>query len=279
MEGKGRVCVTGGTGFLGSWIIKTLLEHGYFVNTTVRSDPECKRDLSFLTNLPGASQKLQIFRADLRNPDSFCAAIEGCIGVFHVASPMNFQEEPEEVLTKINIDGAISILRACLNSSTVKRVVYTSSAAAVSLNGKDDDVMDESFWSDVDFLRASKTYGWSYAISKTLTEKAVLEFGELNGLDVVTLLPTYVVGPFLCPKLPMSVGVSLALLFGNKDYYRFLFRMNLVHVEDVARAHIYLLEHPIPKGRYICSTGPTHIEEMHQLLSVKYPEYQIPTLE
>ncbi|KAI4354879.1 hypothetical protein L6164_003706 [Bauhinia variegata] len=145
MEGKGRVCVTGGTGFLGSWIIKTLLEHSYFVNTTVRSDPECKRELSFLTNLPGASQKLQIFRADLSNPDSFCAAIEGCIGVFHVASPMNFQEGPEEVLTKRAIDGAISILRACLNSSTVKRVVYASSAAAVSLNGKDDEVMDESF--------------------------------------------------------------------------------------------------------------------------------------
>ncbi|KAI4354875.1 hypothetical protein L6164_003702 [Bauhinia variegata] len=93
---------------------------------------------------------------------------------------MNFQEEPEEVLTKRTIDGAISILRGCLNSSTVKRVVYTSSAAAVSLNGRDDDVMDESFWSDVDFLRASKTHGWSYAISKTLTEKAVLELGEQN---------------------------------------------------------------------------------------------------
>ncbi|KAJ1407213.1 hypothetical protein SESBI_24536 [Sesbania bispinosa] len=123
-EGKGRVCITGGTGFLGSWIIKKLLEDGYSVNTTIRSDPECKRDVSFLTNLPGASQKLKFFNADLSNPESFNEAIEGCIGIFHTASPMDHEEkESEEIVTKRTIDGALGILKACLNSKTVKRVV------------------------------------------------------------------------------------------------------------------------------------------------------------
>ncbi|KAI4354881.1 hypothetical protein L6164_003708 [Bauhinia variegata] len=168
MEGKGRACVTGGTGFLGSWMNKTILEHCYFVNTTVRSDPECKRDLSFATNLPGASQKLQIFRAYLSNPDSFCAAI---------------------------------------------RVVYTSSAAAVSLNGRDDDVMDESFWSDVDFLRASKTHGWSYAISKTLTEKAVIEFGEQNRFKTEATKFKVVAE---CAGLPLAI-VTISSALKGKD--------------------------------------------------------------
>ncbi|XP_039684270.1 vestitone reductase-like [Medicago truncatula] len=95
-EGKGRVCVTGGTGFLGSWIIKRLLEDGYTVNATVRDDPERKKDVSFLTNLPGASQKLKFFSADLSIPESFNAAIEGCIGIFHTATPIDLEMNESE---------------------------------------------------------------------------------------------------------------------------------------------------------------------------------------
>ncbi|KAI4354880.1 hypothetical protein L6164_003707 [Bauhinia variegata] len=261
MEGKkGRVCVTGGTGFFGSWIIKTLLEHGYFVNNTVRFDPERKRDLKFLTNLPGASEKLQIFNADLSNPDSFGALVEGCIGVFHVATPIDFQaKEPEEVVTKRTIDGALRLLKICLDAKTVKRVVYTSGDSAVINNGIEDEAMDESFWSDVDFLRTCKPYAWPYAVSKTLTEKAVLEFGEQNGLE-----------------LRESTNYDDA---GNKEDHGMLLRPHLVHVDDVARAHIFLLEHSNPKGRYNCSPCLMTIEEMHELLSANFSEFQIPTLE
>ncbi|KAF2282669.1 hypothetical protein GH714_043779 [Hevea brasiliensis] len=132
--GKGLVCVTGGTGFIASWLIMRLLESGYTVRATVRPDPEHKRDVSFLTSLPGASKKLQIFQADLSIPESFEAAIKGCIGVFHVATPVDFEnKEPEEVIVKRTIDGTLGILKACLNSKTVKRVVYTSSASKLYL--------------------------------------------------------------------------------------------------------------------------------------------------
>ncbi|OMO67738.1 NAD-dependent epimerase/dehydratase [Corchorus olitorius] len=114
---KGTVCVTGGTGFIGSWLIKRLLEEGYSVHTTVRADPEKHIDISFLTNLPGAAENLKIFSADLSNPESFDAAIEGCKGVFHVATPVDFgNNEPEEVVTKRTISGALGILKASLKS-------------------------------------------------------------------------------------------------------------------------------------------------------------------
>ncbi|XP_054783129.1 vestitone reductase-like isoform X2 [Prosopis cineraria] len=278
-EATGRVCVTGGTGFIGSWIVKRLLEVGYSVNTTIRSHPEHKKDVSFLTNLPGASQRLQILKADLSDPESFKEAIEGCVGVFHVATPVDFEEkEPEEIVTKRSIDGALGILKACLSTKTVKRVVYTSSASAVSYAGKEDEVKDESLWSDMDLLRTSKTSVWSYAVSKTLTEKAVLEFGEQNGLDVVTVIPTFVVGPFICPKLPGSVGSALYFLFVKNDPFRYL-HAPMVHVDDVARAHIFLLEHRNPKGRYNCSACLTTIEEVSEIVSAKCPEFQMPTIE
>ncbi|KAF2298204.1 hypothetical protein GH714_018594 [Hevea brasiliensis] len=129
---KDKVCVTGGTGFVASWLIMRLLQHGYSVHATVRPDPERRRDFSFLTSLPGASEKLQIFQADMSFPENFEAAIKGCIGVFHVATPVDFEnKEREEVIVKRTIDGTLGILTACLNSRTVKRVVYTSSASAV----------------------------------------------------------------------------------------------------------------------------------------------------
>ncbi|KAI9079998.1 hypothetical protein K1719_038063 [Acacia pycnantha] len=274
-DGKGRVCVTGGNGFIGSWIIKRLLENGYSVNATVRSHS----DLSFLTDLPGASEKLKIYKnADLNKPESFKEAIEGCMGVFHVATPLDL-DDPEEILTKRSIDGAIGILRACKDSKTVKRVVYTSSGVTVSFDGKEEDnnKLDERCWSDIDYLRSLKTTlgWWSYAVCKTLTEKAMLEFGEENGLDVVTLLPTHVLGPFICPKLHGSHRTSLDLAFGEGDPGAYQ-QTPAVHVDDVARAHIFLLEHPNPRGRYICSSCLVTFEDIYEILSVKYPQFQIP---
>lgn len=284
-EDKGRVCVTGGTGFIGSWLIMRLLDHGYSVTTTVRSelDPEHRnlKDLSFLKNLPGASERLSIFSADLRHPDSFDAAIAGCTGVLHVATPVDFEgKEPEEVVTQKAINGTLGILKSCSKSKTVKRVVYTSSSAAVMFNDKDVDMMDETFWSDVDYIRKLDSWGGkSYAISKALTERAALEFAEEHGLDLVTLIPSLVVGPFICPKFAGSVRSSLALILGNREEYSFLLNTSMVCVDDVARAHIFLLEYPDAKGRYICSSHILTIQEMAELLSAKYPEYPVPTVE
>ncbi|KAG7992787.1 hypothetical protein I3843_02G145300 [Carya illinoinensis] len=262
-----EVCVTGGTGYIGSWLIMRLLERGYSVRTTIRSNPGHTKDIGFLTGLPGASEKLQIFNADLNILESFSAAIEGCVGVFHVATPVDFKDkEPEEIVTKRSIDGALGILNACLNSQTVKRVIYTSSAVAVRMQ----------------FL--------------TLTERAVLEFGEKHRLelDVVTIIPSLVIGPFICPKLPSSVSVALAMIlenkiiiilyhmvqFCNEDVYSFLnarIASSMVHVDDLATAHIFLLEYLNVKGRYICSSDGMTIQQMSEFLVASYPEFQIPT--
>ncbi|XP_039063473.1 vestitone reductase-like [Hibiscus syriacus] len=155
---KGTVCVTGGTGFIPSWLIKRLLEEGYFVRTTVRPNPGNKRDLSFLTNI-----------VDLNDPDRFNTAIEGSKGVFHIATPVDYEyKESEEIITEREISGTLCILKACLKSETVKRVVYTSSASTVVHSGQDSDMVDESFWSDVDFFREKETPSFlSYSIFKT----------------------------------------------------------------------------------------------------------------
>ena len=137
---------------------------------------DCKRDISYLTNLAGAKERLEILEADLDRPESFNRAIQGCVGVFHLAHPMNSDgKETEEIVTKRAVEGTLSILKACLaNSNTIKRVVYTSSAVTVLFNDKGLSVNDETTWSDLEFCRRSKGVHSSYLVSKTIVEKTTL---------------------------------------------------------------------------------------------------------
>ncbi|KAI3741234.1 hypothetical protein L1987_58905 [Smallanthus sonchifolius] len=280
---KGSVCVTGGTGFLASWIIKRLVQDGYSVNTTVRSQSHSgsRKDVSYLTNLPLASERLKIFDADLSKPETFEAPIKGCIGVFHVAHPMDLgSDNSVEVVTEKSIKGSLGVLQACVDSKTIKKVVYTSSVSAVMFNGeKHTEIIGEESWSDVDYIRTQVKFGAWYHISKTLTEKAILEFGEKEGLDIVTVLPTFIHGPFLGPRCPQSVRDVMAMIFGDTHMYPMLRRAPFVHVDDVASAHIHLFDYPNAKGRYICSKTEVPIEELYKLLSTKYPEYKIPNID
>ncbi|GMN43102.1 hypothetical protein TIFTF001_012314 [Ficus carica] len=239
-EEKGSVCVTGATGFIASRLIMGLLQQGYFVRATVRSHPPAYQQ-------PQRSSKSS--KPISNNPKVL--AIEGCIGVFHVAHPIIISEqEPEDEAIKLTVEGTLGILKACLNSKTVKRVVYTSSAATVVYSGNGQGLVDENTWSDIDFYKTLNRKGTNlYMATKTKTEKAALEFAEKHGLDLVTLIPPLVVGPFICSHLPSSVGLALCMILGNrKDHYKYLCKISLVHVDDVARAHIFLFENPNAKG-------------------------------
>lgn len=181
--------------------------------------------MSYLTNLPGASERLAIYEADLDRPDSFRAAMEGCAGVFHTAHPMDLDDEAEaeveaeEIKTARATTGLEGILRACLDSKTVKRVVYTSSIAAVAFHEAAATVLtDETRWTSVEAVRSSGFVGGSYVVAKTATERAALDFAEKHGLDVITLLPSWIHGPFITPACPHSVHLSMALIFGMSPF-------------------------------------------------------------
>lgn len=124
-------------------------------------------------------------------------------------------KEQEETVTKRAVEGMMGILKACLKSTTVKRVIYTSSAATILYNDKGQSVTDENTWSDLDICRNSKLVNPSYLVSKIMTERIALEFVEENGLDLVTLVLPVVVGPFICPTMPSSVSIALAMILGT----------------------------------------------------------------
>uniref|UniRef100_A0A0D6QR01 NAD-dependent epimerase/dehydratase domain-containing protein n=1 Tax=Araucaria cunninghamii TaxID=56994 RepID=A0A0D6QR01_ARACU len=280
------VCVTGAAGFMASWLVKRLLEKGYTVHATAR-DPDNKAKVSHLLGLPGADERLKLFRAELSEDGSFDAAVAGCDGVFHVATPTEFApKDPENDLIKPAIEGTLNVLKACTKTKTVKRVVITSSAATVSINTSQEQnqYMDESCWTDVNFLQTEKPPAWSYPVSKTLAEQAAWQFAKEHALDVVTIIPVLIVGPAITPAVPSSVQLALSPLTGNPQFLGGLKGMqlvsgsiSLVHVDDVCSAQIFLLENPLAEGRYICCPINSSVPQLAECLAKRYPQYNVST--
>uniref|UniRef100_A0A151UDH2 Leucoanthocyanidin reductase n=1 Tax=Cajanus cajan TaxID=3821 RepID=A0A151UDH2_CAJCA len=107
--------------------------------------------------------ELKIFGAELTAENDFDAPIAGCELVFQLATPVNFaSEDPENDMIKPAISGVLNVLKACARGKGVKRVILTSSAAAVTINELKgtDLVMDESNWTDVEFLTNAKPPTW-----------------------------------------------------------------------------------------------------------------------
>ncbi|XP_038703170.1 cinnamoyl-CoA reductase 1-like isoform X2 [Tripterygium wilfordii] len=199
---KGRVCVTGAGGFLGSWVVKLLLSKDFIVHGTVR-DPLDERHAQ-LKKLDKASENLKLFKADLLDYSSLYSAIVGCDGVFHVASPVpSFpSSNPEVEVLEPAVKGTLNVLKSC-SEAKVKRAVVVSSGAAVSRNPRwpRGQIKDETCWSDKEYCRT--TNNW-YSLSKTEAESEALEYAKETGLDVVTICPSLILGPLLQSKVNSS---------------------------------------------------------------------------
>ncbi|XP_062022928.1 bifunctional dihydroflavonol 4-reductase/flavanone 4-reductase [Rosa rugosa] len=271
------VCVTGASGFVGSWLVMRLLERGYTVRATVR-DPANSKKVKHLLDLPKAATHLTLWKADLAEEGSFDEAIKGCTGVFHVATPMDFEsKDPENEVIKPTINGVLDIMKACLKAKTVRRLVFTASAGSVNVEETQKPVYNESNWSDVEFCRRVKMTGWMYFVSKTLAEQEAWKFAKENNIDFITIIPTLVIGPFLMPAMPPSLITGLSPLTGNESHYSIIKQGQFIHLDDLCQSHIYLYEHPKAEGRYICSSHDATIHEIAKLLREKYPEYNVPT--
>nr|AAU93766.1 putative dihyroflavonol 4-reductase [Dendrobium hybrid cultivar]ACJ54348.1 dihydroflavonol-4-reductase [Dendrobium hybrid cultivar] len=276
-EKKGPVVVTGASGYVGSWLVMKLLKKGYVVRATVR-DPTNLTKVKPLLDLPRSNELLSIWKADLDDVEgSFDEVIRGSIGVFHVATPMNFQsKDPENEVIKPAINGLLGILRSCKKAGSVQRVIFTSSAGTVNVEEHQAAVYDESCWSDLDFVNRVKMTGWMYFLSKTLAEKAAWEFVKDNDIHLITIIPTLVVGSFITSEMPPSMITALSLITGNDAHYSILKQVQFVHLDDVCDAHIFLFEHPKANGRYICSSYDSTIYGLAEMLKNRYPTYVIP---
>ncbi|KAL4205169.1 hypothetical protein AMTRI_Chr01g135980 [Amborella trichopoda] len=273
MSGK-VVCVTGASGYIGSWLVKLLLQRGYTVRATVRDINDSKKT-KHLFELDGANERLKLFKAENMEDRSFDAAVDGCDGVFHVASPVVFSvKDPQTEIIDPAVKGTLNVLGSCSKFSSIKRVVVTSSMAAVVYNKNPrspDVVVDETWFSDPTVCK--DTQNW-YALSKILAEKAAWDFAKEKEIDLVVMNPGLVIGPLLQPNLNSSCAIILNLLNGSPPNENITF--NWITVQDVAEAHILAYEVPSASGRYCLVERREHYSKIVKVLHELYPEYPIP---
>ncbi|CAL4966849.1 unnamed protein product [Urochloa decumbens] len=283
------VCVTGSTGHVGSWLVRTLLRRGYRVHATARDTGKAWQVFAAVEG----SDRLRVFRADMGEDGSFDAAVAGCVALFHVAASMELHVPPghdnsdEHVRSSVlepATRGTINVLQSCVRAGTVRRVVFTSSVStltAADAEGRRKAVVDESCLRDLGEVWRNKPVGWIYILSKRLTEEAAFRFARENGIHLVSAILPTVAGPFLTPNVPTSIQLLLSPITGDPKLYSLLASVHarfgcvpLAHVQDACDAHVFLMESPRAEGRYLCAAGGHGMAEVARLLASRYPTFK-----
>ncbi|MBX3428517.1 MAG: aldehyde reductase [Hyphomonadaceae bacterium] len=248
------VLVTGGSGFIGAHCIVQLLQKGYRVRTTVRSLSR-EGDVRAMVRQGGveAGEALTFAAADLTKDEGWAEAVAGCAYVLHVASPFPpAAPKHEDELIIPARDGALRVLKAARDAG-VKRVVLTSSFAAIGYGQKvSKEPYNEENWTDPggDDVRA-------YVKSKTIAEKAAWDFvaNEGGSLELAVVNPVGVFGPVLGPDYSTSILLVQRLMDGALPGVPRLY-FGAVDVRDVAWMHIECMTNPAAKSqRFLAVAG------------------------
>ena len=238
-----KVLVTGATGYIGLHCIHQLLNQGYAVNGSVRS-PERKNEIfEALKNHNTPTENLNIFVFDLNDDEGWDEGMEGCDYLLHVASPIALENHNEDFFVKPAVAGVKRAMKYA-KKHNVKKVVLTSSVAAIFETKESKSYYDESDWSDPDSLAISH-----YAKSKTLAEKAAWEFVEKEDhpFELAVINPALVIGPSLSGDLGES-NKAIVMVATGKMPVAVPLQFGYVDVRDVATAHILAMQNPASNG-------------------------------
>ncbi len=253
------VLVTGASGFIAGHCVAELASHGYEVRGTVRNPVRA-------AHLEGLAE---LVTADLESDEGWAKAVAGCEYVLHVASPFPLEDPADEdELIRPAVQGTLRVLRACAASGTVRRVVVTSSVAAVAPHHPGPEPLTEANWADVDSDDA-------YQKSKTLAERAAWDFVRAQpGPELVVINPGLVLGPVQHAAAGTSLEPIRRLLARDIPGVPRL-GWAIVDVRDVAAAHRLAMEHPAAAGqRYICAGPHVWMRDMAAILATRY---RVPT--
>jgi len=266
-----KVLVTGASGFIAAWVVKSLLDVGYTVVGTVRS--KAKGEYLQKAFAEYGDKFSYLIVADIEKEGAFDKAVVGVDAVEHVASPFHFKADDPQELIGPAVKGTTGILESIKkNAPGVKRVVITASVACIVYDKGKPSTFDETDWNKesvevVEKLGKAASPIHKYRASKVLAERAAWDFVEKNkgtiSFDLVTINPPMVFGPVIHEvSHPDSLNTSVQMLHQKVTAAEVPQEQltagagNFVDVRDVALAHVAGLQKQEAGGnRYITSAG------------------------
>ncbi len=280
IDSSSPVLVTGATGYVASWIVKDLLTAGVTVHAAVR-DPENTEKLKYLNEIAEKTAgKIRYFKTNLLDEGSYAEAMAGCSIVFHTASPFTVDvKDPQKELVDPARLGTRNVLLEATKTPSVKRVVLTSSCAAVYGDNIDLEKIPNGIFTEENWNQSSSLAHNPYSFSKKEAEKEAWKIADAQDRwQLVTVNPSLVMGPGINPRAS-SESFNLIRQMGNGTMKAGVpdLGMGVVDVRDVAQAHIAAAYTPQAKGRYITSGHNTSLPEMAKQLLPKFGDhYPIP---
>ena len=238
-----KVLVTGATGYIGLHCIHQLLNQGYAVNGSIRS-PERKEEIfESLKNHNTPTENLNLFTFNLTEDDGWDEGMEGCDYLLHVASPIALENHDEDFFVKPAVAGVKRAFKFA-KKYNVKKVVLTSSVAAIFDTLEEKTYYDETDWSDPENPSISH-----YSKSKTLAERAAWDFvkNEGNPFELAVINPALVIGPSLSGDLGES-NKAIAMVATGKMPVAVPLQFGYVDVRDVATAHVLAMQNSNSNG-------------------------------
>lgn len=264
-----KVLVTGGSGFIGKHLIRELLEHGFAVRSSYRS--ELRREE--LVALFG--DDIEFAKIDLLQDEGWDAALAGIQVLIHTASPfpLGSPKDPQELIVPA-VQGTLRALQAAERAG-VKQVILTSSCAAIYKSPtKQRQVRSTSQdWTDPDGTATT-----AYEASKTLAERAAWDFVEQHpGMSLTVVNPGWVAGPPLDEHYGTSLQQFESYLAGEVPLNPKI-NLPIVDVRDVARIHVGAIAVPAAAGQRFPATVPAiDMVQIAEVLQAAYPERKIST--
>ena len=277
------VMVTGATGYVAGWLVKRLLEEGFTVHAAVR-DPSKKEKVQHLNEMAEASEgEIKFFKADLLKDGSYADAMEGCSVVFHTASPFQSRvKDPQKDLVDPAVKGTENVLNSVKKTKSVKRVVLTSSVAAIYGVPEDiakapNETLTEDVWNTSSSLEVTP-----YNYSKTLAEKAAWKIAKgQKSWDLVVINPALVFGPGTAKtQTSESFNVIKSMVSGRMADGAPNMRLGAVDVRDVAEAHFRAAFIEKAEGRHITFAQSCSFLDIADMLRETYgKDWPLPQVE
>ncbi|MCL0039833.1 NAD-dependent epimerase/dehydratase family protein [Nitrospinaceae bacterium] len=255
-----KTLITGSTGFLGSAVLRELLDDGREVKALVRRGTRT-------ANIDGLD--VEIAYGDLRDPESIRSAFNGCDILYHVAAYYSLWNRDQQLIYEINVGGTRKILQVAKEKG-LEKIVYTSTVGCIGLNEDQTPATENTFFN-------KNTLSNDYKKSKYQAEQVALDFAR-GGLPVVIVNPSTPIGPRDIKPTPTG---KIILDFMNREMPAYLDTgLNLIDVKDCARGHILAEQKGVLGERYILGNQNMSLLDilvtLEKITGLKAPRIKMP---